>query len=72
MTGNRQAFSTDEFRARVRRVPKEMEGEGIELLLIHSPENIYYLSGYQTSGYFAYQAAMLARGVESKVEPQTC
>jgi Xaa-Pro dipeptidase len=61
MTGNRQAFSTDEFRARVSRVHKEMEKAGIDLLLIHSPENIYYLTGYQTSGYFAYQVAVLAR-----------
>jgi Xaa-Pro dipeptidase len=62
MTGNRQAFSTDEFRTRVSRVHKAMENGGIDLLLIHSPENIYYLTGYQTSGYFAYQAAVLARG----------
>ena len=61
MTGNRQAFSTDEFGARVRRVHQEMERAGIDLLLIHSPENIYYLTGYQTSGYFAYQVAALAR-----------
>jgi len=62
MTGNRQAFSTDEFRARVGRVHMEMEKTGIDLLLIYSPENIYYLTGYQTSGYFAYQVAFLARG----------
>lgn len=62
MTGNRQAFSTDEFRARVRRVHAEMEKQGLDLLLIHAPENIYYLTGYQTSGYFAYQVALVARG----------
>ncbi|MGE3831951.1 MAG: M24 family metallopeptidase [Parvibaculaceae bacterium] len=62
MMGNRQAFSTDEFRARVGRVHQEMEKSGIDLLLIHSPENIYYLTGYQTSGYFAYQAAIIAHG----------
>jgi Xaa-Pro dipeptidase len=62
MTGNRQAFSTEEFRARVRRVHAEMERQGIDLLLLHAPENIYYLTGYQTSGYFAYQVALVARG----------
>jgi Xaa-Pro dipeptidase len=62
MTGNRQAFSTEEFRARVHRVHVEMERQGIDLLLIHAPENIYYLTGYQTSGYFAYQVALIARG----------
>ena len=62
MTGNRQAFSTEEFRARVSRVHAAMEKQGIDLLLIHAPENIYYLTGYQTSGYFAYQVALVARG----------
>ena len=61
MTGNRQAFSTEEFRARVRRVQAVMESRELDLLLIHSPENIYYLTGYQTSGYFAYQTALLGR-----------
>jgi Xaa-Pro dipeptidase len=67
MTGNRQAFSTDEFRARLRHVHREMERRGIDLLLIHSPENIYYLTGYQTSGYFAYQAAFVAQGREPEL-----
>ena len=39
-----------------------MERQGLDLLLIHTPENIYYLTGYQTSGYFAYQCALIARG----------
>jgi Xaa-Pro dipeptidase len=59
MTGNRQAFSTAEFRGRVERVQREMARGGVDLLLIHSPENIYYLTGYQTSGYFAYQVALV-------------
>ena len=42
MTGNRQAFSTDQFRARLSHVHREMERQGIDLLLLHSPENIYY------------------------------
>ena len=61
MTGNRQAFSTAEFRGRVQKVQSEMEQRGIDLLLIHAPENIYYLTGYQTSGYFAYQVALLGK-----------
>lgn len=61
MVGNRQAFSTGEFRDRVRLVHEVMERQGIDLLLIHAPENIYYLTGYQTSGYFAYQVALIAR-----------
>lgn len=61
MTGNLQAFATGEFADRVRRVQERMGESGIDVLIVHSPENIYYLTGHQTSGYFAYQAAILAR-----------
>lgn len=59
MAGRNQAFSTLEFHDRVRRVQSEMALREIDILILHSPENIYYLSGYQTSGYFAYQALIL-------------
>lgn len=59
MAGHQQAFSTEEFKARVARVQGLMQERGLDLLLIHSPENIYYLTGHQTSGYFAYQVLVL-------------
>ena len=59
MTGNRQAFSTEEFVGRVQRVQAEMARRGIDILLLHAPENIYYLTGHQTSGYFAYQVLLV-------------
>lgn len=52
-------FSVDEFRDRVLKVQIEMRNRGLEGLLLHSPHNIYYLSGYHTSGYFAYQALLV-------------
>src|SRR5262249_33003296 len=67
MVGNRQAFPTDEFRGRVRRVQEAMAGCGIDVLLVHAPENIYYLTGYQTSGYFAYQTALLTAEGEPRL-----
>jgi Xaa-Pro dipeptidase len=60
MTGRRQAFSTAEFQARLARVREEMQSRHIDVLLVSAPENIYYLTGYQTSGYFAYQALIVA------------
>jgi Xaa-Pro dipeptidase len=67
MTGNRQAFSTGEFQTRVRRVQEQMAARGIDILLIHAPENIYYLTGHQTSGYFAYQLVLLAQSGEPRL-----
>ena len=60
MTGRRQAFSTAEFKARITRVRDEMQSRRIDVLLVSAPENIYYLTGYQTSGYFAYQALVVS------------
>lgn len=59
MTGRRQAFSMDEFAARLARVREQMQARDIDVLLVSTPENIYYLTGYQTSGYFAYQALII-------------
>ncbi len=59
MTGRYQAFSTAEFQARLARVRDEMQKRRIGVLLVSAPENIYYLTGYQTSGYFAYQALII-------------
>jgi Xaa-Pro dipeptidase len=55
MPGRWQAFPTSEFETRMANVQSAMHDQRIDLLLLHAPENIYYLTGYQTCGYFAYQ-----------------
>ncbi len=55
MAGRLQAFATTEFQQRVAATRAAMKRSGLDVLLVHAPENIYYLTGYQTSGYFAYQ-----------------
>ena len=42
------AFSQDEYDDRLARVRARMEAQGIEALLVHSPANQCYLSGFQT------------------------
>ena len=59
MPGRWQAFPTSEFETRIRNVQAGMQKRQIDLPLLHSPENIYYLTGYQTSGYSAYQMLAL-------------
>tara|TARA_B100001123_G_scaffold84700_1_gene96997 strand:+ start:2883 stop:4040 length:1158 start_codon:yes stop_codon:yes gene_type:complete len=54
-----QLFSAAEYESRIRKVREGMEIVGLDALVIHSPENIYYLSGYQTPGYYWYQALVL-------------
>jgi uncharacterized membrane protein len=54
------AISDDGSKARLARVREQMQGRRIDVLLVSAPENITYLTGYQTSGYFAYQALIMS------------
>lgn len=49
-------FTVEEYRARVKGVQKEMSARGIDMLMINNLENIYYLSGYRTVGYYSFMA----------------
>ena len=60
-----QIFASGEYESRIRKVREGMEINGLDVLVIHSPENIYYLSGYQTPGYYWYQALVLPLNSES-------
>ena len=54
-----QYFSLDEYRARLAALRRRMERAGADVLLVTSPENLYYLSGYQTPGYYWYQTLIV-------------
>ena len=60
-----QIFASGEYESRIRKVREGMEINGLDVLVIHSPENIYYLSGYQTPGYYWYQALILPLNSEA-------
>ena len=53
-------FSESEYAARLAAVRAAMRKVGLDALLVTSPENIYYLSGYQSLGYLAFQALAVA------------
>lgn len=52
-------FPSEEYQERRRRVRAVMSAQGIDVLLISTPENIYYLTGLDHMGYFAYQMLIL-------------
>jgi Xaa-Pro dipeptidase len=57
-------FSIDEYKERLRRVREVMGEKGLEVLISTTPENIYYMTGYETSGYYSYQCLIIpAEGV---------
>ena len=42
----------DEHRERYRRLQEAMAGAGVDTLLSWAPENVYYMTGYDTLGYY--------------------
>jgi Xaa-Pro dipeptidase len=48
-------ISPAEYASRLARLREGMDVRGIDVQLVHIPENIYYLTGHQTVGYYAYQ-----------------
>jgi Xaa-Pro dipeptidase len=53
------AFDLAEYRQRLDRVRAAMRQRGLDALVSHTPENILYLSGYQTPGYYMYQCLVI-------------
>ena len=53
------AFPVEEFETRIRKIRKVMEDRNIDLMLITSPENIYYVSGFDSIGYYQHQILFL-------------
>ncbi|MGH7267743.1 MAG: M24 family metallopeptidase [Candidatus Rokuibacteriota bacterium] len=47
-------FDLDEYRGRLRRVQAAMAERNLDLLMVHTPENSYYLTGYRSLGYYSY------------------
>jgi Xaa-Pro dipeptidase len=52
-------FSADEYRQRLAGLRERMARQGIDVLLVHTPENIYYLTGYQSPGYYWYEVLIV-------------
>jgi Xaa-Pro dipeptidase len=51
----RVPFTVKEFESRLEKVRRRMADKEMDILLLHAPENIYYLSGYHTTGFYMFQ-----------------
>ena len=58
----RLPFNCEEYERRYDAVQDDMQRSGLDALLVRSPENITYLSGYETPGYYGYHCLIVARG----------
>lgn len=57
--GKALMFSVEEFQKRLARTRERLSERGVAGMLVHTPENMYYLSGYHTPGYYAYQTMLV-------------
>jgi Xaa-Pro dipeptidase len=61
LSGREAAFPAKEFERRQDLARRRLEQAGHGALIVTSPENIYWLTGRQTAGYFAFQALVLSQ-----------
>jgi Xaa-Pro dipeptidase len=54
--GAESVFPKTEYDQRIERVRARMNDKGLDLVLLSGPENVFYLTGQQTPGYYTFQA----------------
>jgi Xaa-Pro aminopeptidase len=57
--GSESAFPKSEYEVRIARTREALAAAGIDVLVTTGPENIFYLTGQQTPGYYTFQALVL-------------
>lgn len=57
--GCEAAFSAEEFARRQRAARQALAEQDIDVAIVTGPENIFYLTGQQTPGYYTFQALLL-------------
>jgi len=57
--GQESAFPKEEYEKRQARARAGLARAGLDALVITGPENIFYLTGQQTPGYYTFQALVL-------------
>ena len=57
--GSESAFPKQEYDGRVARARALLAKAGLDAMVVTGPENIFYLTGQQTPGYYTFQALVL-------------
>lgn len=56
------AFPPSEFAARLRKLEQSITARGMDALIVHIPENVTYISGWHTPGYYYPQMIVVKPG----------
>lgn len=57
--GSESAFRADEYAQRIQRTRERLSRAGVDVMIVTGPENIFWLTGQQTPGYYTFQALLL-------------
>ncbi|MFM2477241.1 M24 family metallopeptidase [Celerinatantimonas sp. MCCC 1A17872] len=57
--GSESAFAELEYAGRIARAREQLSKSGIDVMIVTGPENIFWLTGQQTPGYYTFQALLL-------------
>jgi Xaa-Pro dipeptidase len=52
-------FAMDEFKSRLVKVKESMQKQNLDMLLVNTPENIFYLTGHKSPGYYMYMCLVI-------------
>ncbi len=52
-------FSMEEFQARIAKVKASMAEQGLAMLLVNTPENVFCLTGHKSPGYYMYMCLVV-------------
>lgn len=63
-TNSRLGFTLEEYQRRYEFMLEKMQTRNLDALCIRSPENITYLSGYETPGYYKYHCLIIGPDIE--------
>lgn len=63
-THGRLGFTIMEYRRRWQAVLANMAAAGLDALLVRAPENITWLTGYETPGYYKYHCLIVSPGMD--------
>ena len=64
ITHARLGFSLEEYLRRYELVLAAMAERGLDALCLRSPENITYMTGYETPGYYKYHCLVMGPGFD--------
>jgi Xaa-Pro dipeptidase len=60
VSNERLGFSSSEYRRRYDAAMRQVQERDLDALLVRSPENICYLTGYESVGYYGYHGLILS------------